>query len=88
MVSYRSSPPPNEILCGDCKADFEPPALKCQTFKIYNHPICAEMPLYYMVRSQAQVCHLHANFALKNRQNLIGQRQYTYSRIATPILWT
>ena len=50
MVSYRSSPPPNKILCGDCKAKFESPALKCQTCKIYYHPICAEMPLCYMVR--------------------------------------
>ena len=50
MVSYRSSPPPNEILCGDCKAEFKSPALKCQTCKIYHHPICAKMPLYYKVR--------------------------------------
>ena len=50
MVSYNSSPPPNEILCGDCKAEFKSPALKYQTCKIYYHPICAEMPLYYMVR--------------------------------------
>ena len=50
MVSYKSSPPPNEILCGDCKAEFKSPALKCQTCKIYYHPICAKMPLYYMVR--------------------------------------
>ena len=48
MVSCRSSPPPNEKLCGDCKAKFESPALKCQTCKIYYHPICAEMPLYYI----------------------------------------
>ena len=26
---------------------------------------------------QTQACHLYANFARKNRQNLIGQRQYT-----------
>ena len=50
MVYYRSSPPPNEILCGNCKAEFESPALKRQTCKIYYHTICAEMPLYYMVR--------------------------------------
>ena len=50
MVSYRSSPPPNKILCGDCKAEFKSPALKCQTCKIYYYPICAEMPLHYMVR--------------------------------------
>ena len=50
MVSYRSSPPPNEILCGDCKAEFKSPAFKCQTCKIYYHPICAKIPLYYMVR--------------------------------------
>ena len=50
MVSYRSSPPPNEILCGDCKTEFKSPLLKCQTCKIYYHPICAEIPLYYMVR--------------------------------------
>ena len=50
MVSYRSSPPPNEMLCGDCKAEFESPTLKCQTFTIYYHPLCAEMSLYNMVR--------------------------------------
>ena len=50
MVSYRRSPPPNEILCGDCKAEFKSPSLKCQTCKIYYHPIFTKMPLYYMVR--------------------------------------
>ena len=49
MVSYRSSPPPNEILCGDFKAEFKSPALQCQTCKIYYHPICAKIPLNYMV---------------------------------------
>ena len=34
------------------------------------------------------MCHLYANFARKNRQNLIGQRQHTCSRIATPIIST
>ena len=50
MVSYSSSPPPNKILCGDCKGEFKLPALKCQTCKVYYHTICAKMPLYYMVR--------------------------------------
>ena len=50
MVSYRSSTPPNEILCGSCKAEFKSLALQCQTCKILYHPTCAKMPLYYMVR--------------------------------------
>ena len=36
--------------------------------------------------TKAQACHLYANFADKNWQKLIGQRQYTCSRIATPII--
>ena len=40
----------NEILCGDCQAEFKSTALKCQTCKISYHPTCAKMPLYYMVR--------------------------------------
>ena len=50
MVSYRSSTPPNEILCGDFQAKFKLPALQCKTCKISYHPTCAKMPLYYMVR--------------------------------------
>ena len=89
MVSYRSSPPPNEILCGDGKAEFKSPALKCQTCKIYYHPICAEMPLYYMIiYARSSLSFVCIFFARKNRQNLIGQRQYTCSRIATTILST
>ena len=71
MVSYRFSPPANKILCSDFKAEFKSPALQCQTCKIYYLPICAKMPLYYMVRNETQACHLYANFARKNRQNLI-----------------
>ena len=50
MVSYRSSTPPNEILCGDIQAKFKSPALQCQTCKVSYHQTCAKMPLYYMVR--------------------------------------
>ena len=50
MISYRSSTPPNEILCGDFQTEFKSPALKCKTCKISYHPTCAQMPLYYMVR--------------------------------------
>ena len=50
MVSYRSSTPPNEILCGDFQAEFKSPALQCKTCKISYHPTCAKIPLYYMVR--------------------------------------
>ena len=50
MVSYRSSTPPNEILCGDFQAEFKSPALQCKTCKISYHQTCAKMPLYYMVR--------------------------------------
>ena len=49
MVSYRSSTPPNQILCGP-QAEFKSPALQCQTCKILYHPTCAKMSLYYMVR--------------------------------------
>ena len=50
MVSYRSSTPLNEILCGNFQAGFKSPALQCKTCKIQYHPTCAKMPLYYMVR--------------------------------------
>ena len=50
MVSYRSSTPPKEILCGDFQAEFKSPALLCKTCKIPYYPTCAKMSLYYMVR--------------------------------------
>ena len=50
MVSYRSSTPPNEILCGDYQARFKSPAFQCKTCKTSYHRTYAKMPLYYMVR--------------------------------------
>ena len=87
MVSYGTSSPQNEIFCGDFKAEFKSPALQGQTCKNY-HPICAKMPLYYMVRFASTSVSFVCKLCMEKSAESLWTETYTSSRIATPILST
>ena len=79
MVSYRSSTPPNEILCGVCQAEFKSPALQCQTCKISDHPTCANNASLL----HGKICKNKHVIRMQTMHGKIGR--ISFGRYSTPV---